>query len=318
MWKLLDIRRKNKSFELWGFHHYLHRFGLRVLLSTEPSLQDVSACVGDGETRRVWSPGAQVLATSDIECIDRTFAEPEVVVLRKGHLGRVVGLDVDCNLLVQWDELDSPKSARYDQLQSKDPGADVWGSWSVCGFWANVHGHLWICPDPSNPEQCFYEEAPQDGGFLHGTLKMDQQGHGGVEPAWWLAEVWAEPGEYETPEDAETSETLSHDLENHFSIGMIRLRLSRANRLEVQISADGGDWSEMRELDRQLPKIDWPLQILRSDGQTDCSLAIFQNLSGGSSMDYVVPKADVLKRRSLGLLMWKESFCCFANICICP
>lgn len=99
---------------------------------------------------------------------------------------------------------------------------------------------------------------------------------------------------------------------------MIRLRLSRANRLEVQISADGGDWSEMRELDRQLPKIDWPLQILRSDGQTDCSLAIFQNLSGGSSMDYVVPKADVLKRRSLGLLMWKESFCCFANICICP
>jgi len=233
--------------------------------------EDVSACVGDGETRRVWSPGAQVLATSDIECIDRTFAEPEVVVLRKGHLGRVVGLDVDCNLLVQWDELDSPKSARYDQLQSKDPGADVWGSWSVCGFWANVHGHLWICPDPSNPEQCFYEEAPQDGGFLHGTLKMDQQGHGGVEPAWWLAEVWAEPGEYETPEDAETSETLSHDLENHFSIGMIRLRLSRANRLEVQISADGGDWSEMRELDRQLPKIDWPLQILRSDGQTDCT-----------------------------------------------
>eukprot|EP00435_Cladocopium_sp_Y103_P019436 s3431_g4.t1 len=261
------------------------------------------------DRRTAWSPGTEVLASADIEYVESNWEEPEVIVLRKGHLGHVVGLHIDCTLLVLWDELETPKPARYDQVQAKKQGADAWGPHSVCGLWANVLGHLWICPDPSNPSQCFYEEAPQDGGFLHGILRPTSYFCSqGVETVWWLGDVFAETGEHGTDEgnphavlrDGESSLFFasqqrflnspelspeedrwrhgSYAKDSNGPIGQIRVRLSPVNgkSLEVQICiGSGSDWDEIRDFDRQLPKIGCPLQILRFDGDaSDCFDAI--------------------------------------------
>ncbi|CAK9017064.1 unnamed protein product, partial [Durusdinium trenchii] len=250
----------------------------------------------------VWSPGAEVLATADIEYVEPTWEGPEI--LRRGHSGRIVGLNADGNLLVDWDELETPKPARYDQVQGKEPGADAWGLRSLCGLWSNVLGHLWICPDPWNPEQCLYEEASLDGGFLQGTLKPLSSGG----TSWWHGDVWAKFGEHETrwlhgdvwanvgepepglhfaslprflvkPELSPEEDKWSHYEEQCQK--QIRLQLLPArNQLKVQICGNCGNWNEIGEFERTLPKIGCPLQILRvedvqknsKDGQLDCGL----------------------------------------------
>ena len=289
------------------------------------ALQDFETAALD-DRRTVWSPGTEVLASADIEYVESNFEEQEVIVLRKGHLGHVVGLHIDCTLLVLWNELETPKPARYDQVQAKKPGADAWGSHSVCGLWSNALGHLWICPDPSNPKQCFYEEAPQDGGFLHGILRPTSYFcTQGLETVWWFGDVFAESGEHGTDEgnpnavlcDSESNLCFAshprflaspelapeedrwrlcrHEAQDsNGPIGQIRVRRSVNLSLEVQICAggDGGDWDEIRDFHRQLPKIGCPLQILRLDGLdgldgidgldgSDCCWAMFRNCSVG-------------------------------------
>lgn len=245
-----------------------------------------------------WAPGTEVLATADIEYAESNGDEPQIVTVRRGHPGRVVGLNSDCTLLVDWDYLQDPKPARYDQLRSKEEGANAWGSHSVCGLWSNWHGHLWICPDPSSSGQCFFEEAPQDGGFLHGILRPTQC----LGPdTWWLGDVMAETEGLETPSDTDPHMANPHTEEGlRFAslrrflvvpelspeedrwkrcrnkseslsppVGQIRLRLLHANELQVQICGSGHDWSPIRQFDRQIPKPGSPLQLLRQDVEED-------------------------------------------------
>ena len=98
------------------------------------ALQDFESAALD-DRRTVWSPGTEVLASADIEYVESNWEGQEVIVLRKGHLGRVVGLHIDCTLLVLWNELETPRPARYDQIQAQKQGSDAWGSHSVCGLW---------------------------------------------------------------------------------------------------------------------------------------------------------------------------------------
>ena len=137
----------------------------------------------------------------------------------------------------------------------------------------------------------------------------------GLETVWWLGDVFAESGEHGTdegnphavrchesnllfashqrflvsPELAPEEDRWRHsEAESNGPIGQIRVRLS-VNSLEVQICASG-DWDEIRDFHRQLPKIGCPLQILRADGldgpdgldgldSSDCFWAMFRKFS---------------------------------------
>ena len=283
-----------------------------VRIKSVCALQDIEPA--DDEQALVWLVGTEVLACTDIEYVESyslELEEPEIVTVHAGHSGRVVGLNIDCTLLVDWDQLEAPKPARYDQVQAKE-GTNAFGPGSVCGLWSNALGHLWICPDPSNPGQCFYEEAPQDGGFLHGILRPSCRGL----PGWWLGDVFAKSVEPEAtsgehsegaPPETETGQKYaslqrflvspelspeedkwthcSKEIEKvglHSPIGQIRVRLSQANQLEVQICGDGDDWGEIRQLERQLPATCHQLQILRlEDGCTRGNWAKIQKLTVG-------------------------------------
>ena len=133
-----------------------------------------------------------------------------------------------------------------------------------------------------------------------------------LKQVWWFGDVFAESGEHGTDEgnpnavlcDSESNLCFashprflvspelapeedrwrqSHEAQDsNGPIGQIRVRLSVNLSLKVQICA-GGDWDEIRDFHRQLPKIGCPLQILRLDGLdgSDCCWAMFRNFSVG-------------------------------------